>query len=224
MADWDSTDLALRFVQAAGLETANDLDATTELYPLLADAQEEVVRIIAGIAPDALMEGPVLMTAASVRKTFKYATVNGNNVHAMGRVQISPRLTSFVSNRDFVGWDEDVHFINEGDRIRIPGDRTYSGDLYARYIPRPVRITSAVGPSLRPVESNVLTVNRAVKRWALQGNQAPKIAAAMDLEWLGADRRGLWPTWALTFKRTHRGGGGLDPALWWLSSPDLTSR
>lgn len=224
MADWDPADLKRRFLDAAGIENASELDDDVDIYPLLADGQEEVFRLIAARFPPGLYSAPEAMVASDDRKTFKYAQVNGQDVMMMGWVQISPRLSSFVGDEFFAGWREGIDYMDEGTRIRIPGGRTFSGTLYARGIPRPPRITSSQGPSIRPIEATVLTINRAARKWAVQGNQRPDIAQVMDMEW-GAPLTnvpGMFAEWMLTFKRRHRGGGRIyDPAQWYLANPDL---
>lgn len=226
MPDWDSADCLKRFKDEAGLEDASELDDDDDIYPLLSDAQEEVFRMIASRYPSCLYVGPELMVPDADRKTFKYAPVNGQDVMMMGWVQIAPRLNSFFSDERFVGWEVDLQYLDEGTRIRIPGDRSWSGNLYARGVPRPPRITDVVPPSLRPVEFNVLTINRAVRKWAKQGNQRPDIAKAMDEEFGYPVTTGprMFAEIMLTIKRRHRTSGALiDPAQWYLSSPDLGS-
>lgn len=226
MPDWDSADLLKRFKDEAGLEDASELDDDTDIFPLLSDAQEEVFRMIAARYPSALYSAPELMEPDADRKTFKYAQVNSHDVMMMGWVQISPRLSAFNSDEMFVGWEVDRNYLDEGDRIRIPGDRSYAGDLYARGVPRPPRITDSVGPSIRPVEFNVLTVNRAVRKWAKQGNQRPDIATAMDEEfgYPVTQVPRMFAEIMLTIKRRHRTSGALiDPSQWYLQSPDLGS-
>lgn len=227
MPDWDPADLLRRFKDGAGLEDASDMDDATEAYPYIADGQEEVVREIAGRYPAALYTAPTLMVAEdATRKTFRFAQVNGHDILPMGWVQIAPRLSAFFSDQGFVGWEVDVNYLDEGTRIRIPGDRAWAGDLYARYVPRPPRITAGVAASLRPIELCELAVNRAVRKWASKGNQRPDIVKVMDDEW-GYPRTqtpGLFATWMLNIKRRHRATGQIfDPAQWYLSSPDLGS-
>lgn len=219
MADWDSADLLRRFKDEAGLEDASEMSDDNTVYPLLSDAQEEVVREVAARYPAALYTEPVALVAIDATlKTFRWPQVNGQDVLPMGAVQIAPRLSAFTSDRDFVGWDVDIEFLDEGTRIRIPGDRAFSGTLYARYVPRPPRMTALVGPSIRPIEASTLIVNRAVRKWAKQGNQRPDIKKEMDEEWAKD-----FPVWMLTWRRRHRGGARImDPARWYLASPDLS--
>ena len=226
MADWDSADTLRRFKDEAGLETASELDDTTETYPLIADGQEEAVRMIAARYPYALYQTPTALTRASDGKTYSFGTVNGQAVMPMGWVQIAPRLSAFTGEF-FSGWVEGVEFLDEGTLIRIPSNRSYSGTLYGRWVPRPARVTSAVGISLLPLEIGVpLSVNRAVAKWARQGNQRPDIVKVMDEQFgkpLGNYPPGLFAEAMLTYKRRFRGGGALiDGSLWYLSSPDLT--
>lgn len=227
MADWDSADCLKRLKDAVGLEDASEFDDVADLYPLLADGQEEVVREVAARYPDAFYQAPTLMTASGDRKTFSYGQVNGQDVMPMGWVQIAPRLSAFTG-MFFTGWVNGVEFLDEGTKIRIPSDRTYSGNLYFRGVMRPARITAAVGPSLLPLEIGVpLLVNRAMRKFGLLGNQRPDLVKVADEEWgyPKTQTPGLFATAMLTYKRRFRGGGGMiDPAQWYLQSPDLNSR
>jgi hypothetical protein len=225
MADWDSADCLRRFKDKAGLEDATELDDNIDIYPLIADGQEEAIREVAARYPFALYSAPQLMVPSGDRKTFKYPQVNGQDSMPMGWVQIAPRLTAFSGDLLFTGWVNGVEFMDEGVQIRIPGDRSYSGDLYFRGVMRPARVTAAVGISLLPLEIGVdLSINRAVRKWAMHGNQAPQLRQLMDEEWgmPKAPGAGIFATAMLTYKRRFRGGGGMiDPAQWYLQSPDL---
>ena len=224
MATWDSADCLKRLKDEAGLEDSSEYDDTNDLYPLLSDGQEEAARMIAARYPNALYQAPAALTAAANRKTFSFGTVNSAAVMPMGWVQIAPRLSAFVGDF-FTGWVEGVEFLDEGTQIRIPGDRSYSGTLYGRWVPRPARITASVTPSLLPLEIGVpLLVNRAVKKLALHGNLRADLAQAKDAEWGRPFVRspGIFAEAMLTYKRRFRGGGGMiDPAQWYLQTPDL---
>lgn len=220
--DYGSADLLRRFKADAGLADATELDDATDLYPLLADAQEETIRELAarGDVVKALYQAPAALTPAADRKTFTFGVDPNNgaeNILPMGWVQISTRLSAF-SGDSFVGWREGVDFISEGTRIRIPSDHAYSGTLYGRWVPTPPRITAAVASIIRPAQARELIVCKAIIAFGRQGAVAPALVAAAQANWAQK-----FPIWCLTYKKQFKGGGGLtDPALWYLN-PDMGS-
>lgn len=218
MADWDSADLLDRFMDEAGIAAANEF-TDAQLYRRLSTAQGKVIREIAARYPKCLYAAPAALTAAGDRKTFSFGTDPNDptrNIVPMGWVQVSPRLSAFTGDDAYL-WTEGVDFLDEGDRIRLPGDRSYSGTLYGRWVPTPPTLTDAVQPILRPAEARDLIVLRATEDFATEGNTEPGLADRMRMKW---DRE--FPIWMLALRRRFRGGGALgDPAQWYLTSPDL---
>lgn len=214
--DYGSADCLRRFKNEAGLADANELDDAADLYPLLADAQEEVIRELAarGDVVKALYQAPTTLTAATDRKTFTFGVDPNNpleNAMPLGWVQISTRLSAF-SGDTFIGWREGYDFIAEGNRIRLTSDRSYSGTLYARWVPTPPRLTSAVAPILRPAQARELIVYKAIIAFGRQGAVRPDLVAAAQANWAQK-----FPIWCLTYRKQYKGGGALnDPSLWYL--------
>lgn len=227
---WDSVDLLRRFKREAGLSDASEEDDDLDLYPILASAECEVIREIAARYPDALRstQGPMQLTPSSDRKTFTFGTDGGGNpILPLGEVQISPRRTAFVGDQSYY-WRSGLEFLDEGIQIRIPGNRTWTGELWGRWIPTPPGISASVQPVLQPAEARELIVIKAVESWAGEGNVRPDLVDRMQKKW-GGPHNGYPPakfaTWMLTYRRRFRGGGALlDPAQWYLWSPDLASR
>lgn len=220
-ATWDSADVLRRFKREAGLADSNEEDDSIDLYPILTTAESEVIREIAIRYPACLynQQGPTALTPSADRKTFSFGVDgNGNDILPMGWVQISPRLSAF-SGDDSYYWREGYDFLDEGTRIRMPSDRSYSGALYGRWIPTPPNITALVNPVLNPADARDLIVIKAVESWAAEGNIRPDLVDRMEKQWAKK-----FPVWMLTFRRRFRGGGALtDPGRWYLVSPDLTS-
>lgn len=221
MPVWDSADCLRRLKRAVGLADANEEDDATDLYPILASAQAEVIREIAVRYPACLyyQQGPTALTPSADLKTFSFGDdANGNAILPMGWTQLSNRLTAF-SGDDSYYWREGVDFLDEGTRIRIPGDRTYSGTIYGRWIPTPPDIAADTDPILEPAEARQLIVIKAQQAWASEGNIRPDLVADAERQWAKA-----FPVWMLTWRRRFRGGGALrDPSKWYLT-PDLTTR
>lgn len=213
--DFGRVDLLRRFKDEAGLAEASELDATSDIYPLLSDGQLETTRELAARCYKSLYGAPSAMTSTDGGYTWYFGAspVDATKkLLPLGWVQISPRLSSFIGD-GFNGWVEGVDYLGEGDRIRIPGNRTYSGTLYARFVPTPPPITASVDAILRPPEINILTVYKAVEQWAGQGNVRPELVKRMQDKWARA-----FPIWCHTLKKQYRGGGAMvDPNRWYLN-------
>lgn len=217
---WDAQYCVDRFLREAGVQDANELDTETDICPALSRAQSTVFQLIAQRYPKALYGPPTALIRSSDGKTFSFGTdQNGNPIVPLGYVQIAPTLRAFIGDRLFVGWQEDLDFLDEGDHIRIPGDRTYSGTLYSRFVPTPpaISVANATDPILNPADARELIVIQGVKDWAGEGNQRPDIADRMEKKW--ADK---FPSYMLTYKKRYRNGGALyDPSRWYFANPDL---
>lgn len=212
--DFGRVDLLRRFKNEAGLADASEIDDTNDIYPLLSDGQLITNRELALRAAKAFYQAPVAMSSTDGGFTFYFGVspVDATKkLLPLGWVQISPTLSSFTGD-SFAGWQEGRDYVNEGVRIRIPGNRSYAGTLYARFVPTPPPITAAVDPILLPPEVNALTVYKAVELWAGQGDVKPSLVARMEAKWAKE-----WPSWCSTFKRMHPGNGSsYDPARWYL--------
>lgn len=217
---WDAAYCADRFMKEAGLQDANELDDEADICGALSRAQSTVFQLIAQRYPKALYQAAKAMIRAADGKTFKFGEDgNGNTIVPLGYVQIATTLRAFTGERAFVGWVEDRDFLDEGDHIRIPGDRTWSGTLYARFVPTPpvISFTNATEPILIPADARELIVIQAVMDWAGEGNQRPDLVDRMEKKWSNK-----FPSWMLTFKKRYRSGGALlDPARWYFAAPDL---
>lgn len=220
MADFDSEDLLDRFKDEAGLPEASEY-TDTQLYRRLSDGQRAVIREIAARYPKCLYQAPAALTPSGDRTTFTFGADPNDptrDIMPIGTVQIASSLSAF-SGDTFAGWVEGIDFLDEGTRIRIPAGRSWSGTLYGRWVPTPPSISDSVQPILLPAEARVLIVTKAVELFAGEGDQHAELAARMERRWAKD-----FPVWMLTFRKRFQGGGALvDPARWWLSSPDLAN-
>ena len=222
MPVWDGPALVTAFENEAGLEDAHELDVDTDIYPRLSQAQVKLVERIAGIYPDALYSAPFTLTPSVDRKTFSFGNdAQGNPNIGLGWVQIAPNQSAF-SGDTFVGWVKDRDFLDEGDKIRIMSNRSWPGTLYCRAVLTPPDITALQPPVINPASARELIAVLAVQRWALEGNQNPRLAQAMASKW--TDRDYGFPALMLEYKKRWQGGGaGWDPARWYFAAPDLGS-
>lgn len=214
IGDFGRVDLLRRWKNEAGVADASELSDTDDIYPYLSDGQIETARYLAMRAWEAFAQAPQAMTSTDGGYTFYYGASPidaTKKLVPLGKVQIARSLSDFVGI-GFAGWQEGIDYLPEGDRIRIPANRTYSGSLYARFVPTPPPITSAVDAILRPPEINLLTVYKAVELYADQGNTNPALADRMALKFAKAA-----PSWLHTLKSSHRNGSAMaSPNRWYL--------
>lgn len=214
IGDFGRVDLLRRFKNEAGLADANELDDDDDIYPLLSDGQVETARELAMRAWEAFAQAPQAMTSTDGGKTWYFGASPidaTKKLVPLGKVQIARRLADFVGT-GFAGWMEGIDYLPEGDHIRIPGNRSYSGTLYARFVPTPPPINATTDAILHPPEVNLLTVYKAVELWADQGNVNTALSDRMQQKWAKA-----FPSWCHTFKSAHRNGSGMvDPGRWYL--------
>lgn len=220
MADWDSAYLLRRFKQAVGLQDASDLDDTTDLYPYLARGQERVFTLIgaSGGAKALYQPDPTAMTPAGDGKTYTFGVDGaGNPIVPMGWVQIAPTKAAFQGD-SFYGWIEGQHFIDEGYRIRIPGDRSSTKTLYWRGVPTPPAISASQQPILHPAPARELIVIQAKLEFGEDGALRDDLVASAGRDW----SRAFAPRMTV-YRRRYQGGGALlDPARWYLNVPDFS--
>lgn len=202
MSAYDSPYLLSMFNRKAGRPS---VDAVTDVskYERLSESQNRVIGLIAGIAPSSLYPKggysslPTLTTTDN--QVFTFGTV-GSPIFPIGKVGIYPNLGAIPSHP----WIEGRDYLAEGNQIRIPDNRTYSGTLYWRGITPPPAITESVDPVLQPEDARELIVIDAVRQFATEHDRNEGLASAMTNEWNVA-----WPTWCLVFKTQFRSGGAL---------------
>lgn len=198
---YDSVGLLAKFNRKAG-RPATDMITDASKYERLTEAQNSVIAQLSGIMPSALYPISLLaLTPASDRKTFSFGTDSlGQPITPMGKTGIFPSLGDYPDG----GWIEGRDYLNEGTRIRIPNDLSYSGTLYWHGISPAPDITAASPPVLFPVSARDLIVIEAVRIFASEYARNPGLVSSMLGEWAQA-----WPRWCLVWKTQFQQGGGL---------------
>ncbi len=212
MSLYDSADCLARLNDALARPSADDYSDTAK-YAKLADAQNEVYMDIAAVCPQALFEAPTALSTADGGQTFTFASA----VFPFGHIEVYPTLQSVPD----APWSEGLDYLNEGSRIRIPNNRSYSSTtLYARYIKYPAVITSSQAPSISPIQATELIVAKAAQLFGLRGALRPELAGAFAARYAE-----LWRKWALYYKTQHDAQGASVKGYFpWQYSPDLGSR
>ena len=209
MATYDSADLLalLRSYTGTANQTAIYSDAT--FYARLAKAQNKVVSDIAARAPQSLYSkaayGSYPTCTTTDNQVFTFGTdANGYAISPRGKVGIYPSLASIPDDP----WTEGFDYLNEGNQIRIPNNRTYTGTLYWRGITNPPDIAASTQPVLNPEDSRVLIVYEAARSWGLEGKRDPDLASLMASEYKTDFAR-----YMLMWRTAFRSGGALGPLV-----------
>lgn len=201
---WQSTDLLAMLNRYTQRPTTDSITDTTK-YRRLTEAQNRVVAMIAGIAPNSLYPKvaygsiPTLTTTDNQVFTFGLDS-NDYAVFPMGNAKIFTSLNQIPNTP----WVEGVNYMNEGTQIRIPNNLTYTGTLYWYGMQQPSDIDATHHPSLLPEASRELIVLEAAKQFAEEGGRNPNLADRMQALF---DR--MWPRWCLVWKRQFSDGGAL---------------
>jgi hypothetical protein len=208
MATYDSAWLLSEFSTQAG-RPANDVFTSAQIYARLAKAQNKIITDLAARVPQSLYPKvgsasyPTLTT--SDNQVFVFGTdANGYAITPIGKVGIYPDLTCIPDDP----WTEGFDYLNEGNQIRIPNNRTYAGTLYWRGITNPPDIAASVQPVLNPEYTRTLIVSEAVRSFAREGNRNPDLAALMQDEYDRDFRR-----FCLMWRTQFRSDGALAPLV-----------
>lgn len=211
MATYDAADCLARFNETALRPTADEISDASK-YRWLTRAQNKVIADIAARAPWTLYGAPTAMTTADGGFTYQFGTdSNGYPVTPIGKCRIYTSLTAIPQ----YPWQEGYDYLNEGEQIRIPNNRTYTGTLYYRGINQPADIDATHQPALLPEASRELIVIEAVRDFASQGSRLPQLAVDKQAEY---DRE--FARWMLVWKTQFSSGGAL--AAFQYDAADLT--
>lgn len=183
------------------------IDSVTDAskYQRLSESQNRVITLIAGVAPYSLYPKSGYTSLPTMTTTdnqvFTFGTdANGSPIFPMGKTGIYPSLDCIPDSP----WKENWDYLNEGNQIRIPNNRTHTGTLYWRGIQAPAPISASVDSVLVPEGARELIVIDAVRQFAMEGARNTDLAALMQGEWNTA-----WPQWCLVWKTQFRSGGAL---------------
>ena len=206
MATWASSVLLSRFNDLSGRPASGDSISDANKYVRLTDAQNAVIADAASRVPKAFYSKAAsastpTLTSSDGGHLFTFGTdLNSDPLYPIGKVRIFPSLAAIPDSP----WVEGIDYLNEGNQIRIPNNRTYSGTLYWRGIAPALDISSTNQPTLLPPPFRILIVYEAVRRYALEGKRDLPLAAAMQAEY---DR--TFPRYCLVLKTEFASGGAL---------------
>lgn len=199
-----SADLLELFNDLTGRAPTDSITADKK-YRLLARAEKEVISEIASVRPSVLYPKvatgslPTLLTTD--HNVFTFGVADGSPIVPFGSCQIYRTIRDVPDAPLRPGYD----YLDEGDQIRFPRNRKFTGTLYYRGIVMPAAITAAENPHLIPTDMNELTALRAAKNFAASGNiRNPALVAEMRLRW-----HERFPYWCLVLKRQFAHGGAL---------------
>ena len=139
--------------------------APADWYSWLSDAEAHWVPLLAAEYPYFMFGPPTLMTTADGGITFQFP---GESAPLAVEVYFSltgDRMTAgqYASGADYT-W--------EGSQIRMPYNQPQSfsnGAPYARWVASPQAISATVQPTMLPLYTRVLLVDRALIYWATRG-------------------------------------------------------
>jgi hypothetical protein len=207
-ATYQSSDLLALFNSYAGRPATGDAIADTDKYARLARAQNVVIEDLASRIPDpqfshaAYGSTPTLTTTDN--QVFTFGTdVNSDPSFPIGKMNIYSAITAIPDNPLVEGQD----YLWEGDQIRIPNNRTYTGTLYWRGVAPLLAITATNQPTLTPPPARILIVLEAVRAFATEGKRDLELAQQMASEYGISFAR-----WCLTLKTAQQTRGqGIGP-------------
>ena len=168
MALWDKADLLARCKFYAQRPATDESMADADWYSLLTEAQAEVYTMLAGHGVQALYGAPTQMTAAADNKTFTFGQAAGANIVPIGQVEIRRTRTGPLMI-PCSEWESGGDYVFEGDKIRIPSNRTLTPAPYARFITPPEAIDASTDAVLIPRHARILLVFKACEKWARRG-------------------------------------------------------
>ena len=213
MSTYDSAYLLGLWNRLTGRPTADSITDASK-YQRLTEAQSEIVKDIASIAPYVLYptvgyQSIPTLTTTDGGQTFTFGTdSNGYALAPMGRASIYTNLNDIPSNP----WRAGVDYIPLGaTAIQIPNNNVYAGTLYWRGITPPGDITDTLQPVLFPEGMRQLIAYRAASAFCLEGNRNPDLGARLALQYgfPMAPAPGMFATWMLELKTAYKHGGAL---------------
>ena len=130
--------------------------------------------LLATYCPNALISVPTQMVTADLGYTYTFGTdADGNNLYPVGSVSI------FRSLGDIPSWAmvEGVEFEMEGNLIRFPDNRPFSGPApYFHGTLLPLTLTAATAPTLKPIQARSMIISCGAIRYAEDLGNAKQLA------------------------------------------------
>jgi hypothetical protein len=185
----------------------NDQALSKEVaYEYLTEAQDDVFRMIAAIAPEENYGAPVAMTTTDGGYTYQFGfEPTGEAIEPLGHVEVYSSLTGLplVAGSYF---DPNTDYVIEGSSIRFPGGRKWkwSTGPFARFAKAPPEIDDDTGPVLQPFRARTLIVHRAAEKWAGGPGKSDPSRHREEFRraWLGVPEDGI-PGLVASLKTRH---------------------
>ncbi|MBK9067265.1 MAG: hypothetical protein IPL76_10355 [Gemmatimonadetes bacterium] len=221
MANWDSADLLARCQRLAQRPATDEDMATADWYAFLAEAQDEVIGMIATHHPAAVANTPTQLTTSDGGLTYVFPSASTAPPLVIVELTNGQGGTPVT----FGGYGTDYgEFVWEGNTLRAARNsaRTFANGLWGRWVTVGGSLDGSTAPIL-PLQYRKLLVPLAVSKYATRGgyrDPAPYEAEFQRL-WSGDPRRmgdfGLLGT----LKRRQFQQTGTDGAVWWRGSADF---
>lgn len=163
MAVYDSAALLTMFYRQIRQPTNADFPTATDGYAYLTQGQLSTMADIVRRAPYAMKAAPVQLTTADGGFTYTFGTdSDGNNLYPVGDLGIFRQQTDIP---DFP-MVEGVDYLLEGDKIRFPNNRPFSGSTapYWYGTVMSYQVSASSQPILKPVWARPLIVYEAARQ------------------------------------------------------------
>lgn len=218
---FDSADLLARCIRYADRPEA-DLDVTpSDWFAWLTEAQLALYNEWAAMPfASALFGDPVALVSADDGLTYRFpGRTPGELVSPMGGVELKPATASSMVLRPGAEWQVGADFVIEGDRIRFPRGLRRPDAPVARYIMPPDVIDADTQPTLKPNQTRILLVYRALQLWCGKGGlRDPAPFEALERKaWFGSPNQGQYGILGM-LQTQYAGAGGVGADLggaWW---------
>lgn len=167
MSIFDSADLLARVQRDSGVVAGSTFPATSDWYGWLSAAQMEWKPKLAAEYPYAMFNAPTIMTTSDSGVTYQFP---GGEIAPLA-VEIYPSLTG---ERMTVGQfsDPNADYVWEVSQIRMPMNQTRGfsdGAPYARWVSAPGVIDASTQPTMQPLHTRQLLVDRALVYFCKRG-------------------------------------------------------
>lgn len=166
MAYLDAADMLARMQAGLNRPATDEVwgASNATAYLFLTESQDEVMQFALPRAPGAFIGSPIALTPSTDRKTWTFGTdADNDDKWPMAHATIYPTLASYPDSP----WVEGIDYLLEGDLVRIPGNRAYSGTLYASFAVLP-NVLNASNAPVCPKPLRLAVVALAKARFAEQ--------------------------------------------------------
>ena len=221
MAIYDSADLLARTRRALRLPSLDQPEVDAQLYQYLEEAQTFWLSRVAALIPETNYSTPIKLTSSDGGYTYDLPSEPLG-----GHMEILPdrRGSPLFPTTDWGQGD----FVMEGQKIRIPGNRTrtFADGPYARFVATPGLLDGSNQPVLKPTFLRLLLPQRAAAIYA-RNTEGRDPRPYLDIEgelWRGDPSRGdigFLDTLKTQYAYSGAVGADIYSGDWWHNSPDL---